>query len=250
MNIPNILLKTDINYPIDNFFANINCINKDFYIQNNLDNLNKNIITISNIEYEFLSKSVSSAIYYLQNLNKYLQNKSVNLSNNVWNICIYSGMFFDLPFTLEDIIFIPHSYLIKSINLNNNNFVITLVHERIHLLQRYNQEIWDAYILENTNWILRQDVYLNKKITYYKTTKVSNPDTTYPNKIFMLKINDHVYWGELIKKDSEPTVYDQWFQIKQSNLPNTFDLYPWMSICKYEHPYEELAYVLSKNLVK
>ena len=100
------------------------------------------------------------------------------------------------------------------------------------------------------------NIHLNKKATYYKTIKVANPDTTYPNCIYMLKINNTFYWGELVKKDSNSNIKtntkvgDQWFQAIPSNIPNTIELYPCESMSKYEHPYEELAYEISKNLVK
>ena len=158
-------------------------------------------------------------------------------------------MFFDLPFTMDKIIFIPESYLNKSIqaNTNTNNFIITLVHEQLHILQRYNQIKWDEYIKTHTNWILLSNIQLDKNITYYKTTQVANPDTTYPNKIYVYKQSNKLYWGELVKRDSSPKVIDQWFVL----LPNTFDLYPvHEQISKYEHPYEELAYEISKSLVK
>ena len=251
MDNPSINLITNIINPINNFFTQINCTNKEFYINKNLDDYNKNIVRISNEQYDFLAKSINKASGYLKNLNPVLQNRNPLIHYNKWNICVYTNMFFDLPFTMDDNIFIPESYLNKSMQTNTNNFVITLVHEQLHILQRYNQNAWDEYIKKNSNWILLKDVKFNKNITYYKTTQVANPDTTYPNKIYIIKYSNSIYWGELVKKDSNPKVIDQWFDLIPSNIPNTFDLYPiHIQISKYEHPYEELAYELSKNLVK
>jgi hypothetical protein len=206
-------------------------------------------VDISREQIDFLFKSINKANGYLKNLNPSLQNHNSLLNNSIWNICVYVNMFFDLPFTMDKIIFIPESYLNKSIqaNTNTNNFIITLVHEQLHILQRYNQIKWDEYIKTHTNWILLSNIQLDKNITYYKTTQVANPDTTYPNKIYVYKQSNKLYWGELVKRDSSPKVIDQWFVL----LPNTFDLYPvHEQISKYEHPYEELAYEISKSLVK
>jgi hypothetical protein len=80
----------------------------------------------------------------------------------------------NLPFTLEDIIFIPISY-IKSSYSNNSyqNFTKTMFHERIHISQRLNINKWNNYIQNNIKDILIFETknfnvsndYKNKSIT-------------------------------------------------------------------------------------
>jgi len=249
----NINLINNIQNPINEFFFQIKLPNNkvDFYIYKNVEDYNKNIIILSVNELEFLTKSISKAVEYLKKLDPLLQNQNPNLNMEIWNVCIYSNMFFELPFTMQDIIFIPYKYLSRSEKLFTNNFITTLVHERLHILQRYNQTAWDEYIKKHTNWLLIMNAELYNNITYYKTIQVANPDTTYPGKIYMLKLNlNTLYWGELVKRNSSTKVIDQWFEAIPSIERNTFNLYANNNqISKYEHPYEELAYEISKSLV-
>ena len=172
-------------------------------------------------------------------------------------------MFFNLPFTLSDIIFIPQSYINSSIeksgvfdflfdnsnkiNKINKTFSKTLIHEKIHLLQRYNQEIWDNYIIKKTNWsIVQKEMYFNS--TLINNNKfIYNPDTYYVTNTFAYSVSGINYYGEMLL-NSNKAIKDIWFQMVDSN--NKINLYPISySIFKYEHPYEELAYSISNELI-
>ena len=59
--------------------------------------------------------------------------------------------------TLTDLITVINFWIPVFVdNINNKeriNFIKTLVHEYIHISQRYKGDIWVTHILENTNWI-------------------------------------------------------------------------------------------------
>ena len=261
-----IVFINDINNIIIDFFNIIGTDDmQEYFITKNINintDFNNFIIkTLSIKQIDFLKYNIKFSTDCLKNLNSELINLNPNLDYNTWKICIFSEMFFNLPFTLSDIIFIPQSYINSSINnsgffdslFNNSNqinktFSKTLIHEKIHLLQRYNQEIWDNYIIKKTNWII-----IHKKI-YFNSTLINNnkiiynPDTYYVKNIFAYSVSDVNYYGEMLL-NSNKEIKDIWFQMVNSN--NIINLYPISySIQKYEHPYEELAYDISDLLIK
>jgi hypothetical protein len=264
-NIKIIFIK-DINDLLIDFFNTIGHSDMKIYFKNENVNINTNfndfvIKNLSDKQINFLKSNIKYSAECLQNLNPLLTNKNLNLNYDNWKICVFSEMFFNLPFTLLDVIFIPESYINSSIGNSglldflfdgstqvNKTFSKTLIHEKIHLLQRYNQEIWDNYIMSNTNWIINnKEIFFN--CTLINNNKIIyNPDTYYVNNIFAYPVSDINYYGKMLL-DSNKKIKDIWFQMVNSN--NKINLYPISySISKYEHPYEELAYSISNELIK
>jgi hypothetical protein len=181
----------------------------------------------------FNEKNIKIANFLLNKyLNCYLFNNNLP---NYWNICITKNNFmFSFPFTLDNIIFLPYSYILNSIENNNNEeYITTLIHEKIHIYQRYNLNFWDTIIQKYTNWKILEKKYLfnNENITY-------NPDTLYPNKQYYYFLNNNFYIGYL-----NNSIKLEWVDTDSGKLYNS-DKLP-----KYEHPYEEYAYRISKDIV-
>lgn len=229
---------------IENFNSNIS----------DYSNIEKNIIKeLSQQQKKFINVNIIFSSNKMLNLDYQLQNKNLKLNMNMWNLCVFKNMFFNLPFTLQDIIFIPIDYINDSIAqsdniLINKKFSKTLIHEKIHLLQRYNQDIWDEYIISNTNWKINSFPKLNNTICLIKPNYIIfNPDTNYVEKNFYYKLNDKKYFGYMFI-NSHKKINSCWYQLINSN--NKYILYPVNNfIVKWEHPYEELAYEISKKLV-
>lgn len=259
-----IVFINDINYLLDDFFKGINENDISLYFMNKkleTHNFNNWIFkNITNEQQTFLRENIKYSMNCLNNLNSELINKNSDLNYNFWKICIFDNMFFNLPFTLKDVIFIPITYINSSMNKSNimdyifnnseiinKNFSKTLVHEKIHLLQRYNENIWDNYILKNTNWsivnktlIINCSLINNNKIIY-------NPDTFYVHNKFVYKKDNTFYYGLMIV-NSHYEVNNVWFQAIE--IKNKINLYPVNELInKYEHPYEELAYTMAYDLV-
>ena len=133
---------------------------------------------------------------------------------------------FNLPFTLDNIIFIPFEYNTSN---NDDELITTFIHEQIHIYQRFNLKEWDKYITKNTNWRLCK-IKLMKNMIY-------NPDTFYKKYSYCYVLNDVKYYCFLNKSFEKEWVDDDNMVIyNNKNLPN------------YEHPFEELAYTLSKDI--
>jgi hypothetical protein len=214
------------------FFSNIPNKNHHIYYNNNLEeyietNITENIIL-------FNEKNIKKANYLL---NKYVSEVFSNNNNkNEWYICITKDNFmFNYPFTLKNIIFLPKKYILSCIeNENNTEYIITLIHEQIHIYQRYNINTWNDNIQKYSNWkLLEKDyVYNNNNIVY-------NPDTLYNNNQYGFIHNNEIYVGYLNKN-----IKPEWINITNNTISNDEKL------PKYEHPYEELAYNISKDIVE
>ena len=203
--------------------------------------------------------------------NKIMTNSDIPVLNsnkellNVWKIFIVDNVMWNLPFTLEDVIFIPLKQMKKNLDFDSYyDLTRTLIHERIHTLQRLNSKEWIDYVYyKNKKWILVEfntplfnflnDYNVNKLMEWMQ---VINPDTVYSNFKYVYKIDDKLYYGVLYLNEDK-NIKIQWFQIhdkknKQYDKEN-FSFYLEKldkKILDYEHPFEEYAYKISEELVK
>lgn len=171
-------------------------------------------------------------------INKKLDKRFL-LDNFTWKLCLTKQDFlFNNPFTLDDIIFMPYIYINKNIK-NRDDLIITLIHEYLHISQRIKTEIWNKYISENLkNWIM-----LDYKIddNQINDNYILNPDTYEYDKSFLYNKNNKLYYGRF---EYHGRLEICWYEYINKKFIRTNEI-----IYKYEHPYEEIAYVLSENLV-
>lgn len=252
---PNILFIFDINSIFNDFFKNMNQTNRRIYIgsDSNIDNsynFNSHITNLDLDQINFLSTNIAYCDERIKNLNEIVGEKLNNYELFQWKISIISNCFFDLPFTMKDIIFIPYTYIDQSSKLAQSNhinkkFSQTLIHEAIHIIQRYNQTKWNAYIIKNTQWIISPFNNLEQYSLIYDK-KIINPDTNYKYN-FLFNDGKQKYFGSMYV-NSNNIVNILWCKVVNDGTKNL--LYPVdYSINKYEHPYEELAYELAKKLI-
>jgi hypothetical protein len=260
-----VIFITNINNLLYDFFKTIKVADMGLYFMNKDIKPNANfndwvITNLSNEKINFLKINIDFASKRLEYLDPSLKNSNANLDCESWKICVFSEMFFNLPFTLQDVIFIPESYINSSMekfglldfmfagtNKVNKNFSRTLVHEKIHLLQRYNQSNWDNYIIDKTNWIIVNNPIVFNFTLINNNKIIYNPDTHYVKNIFAYPSNDKYYHGQMLL-NSKREIKNIWYVMVDSD--NEFYLYPIShSVTKYEHPYEELAYNLSNDLI-
>jgi hypothetical protein len=259
-----ILLINDINYLLYDFFKNIGDSDLKIYFMNKdikTRNFNEYIVNkITNEQLEFLKENIKFSVNCLKKINPILNNINSNLDNNLWKLCIFKDMFFNLPFTLQDVIFIPISYIESSMKKDNiidyifnntdyinKNFSKTLVHEKIHLLQRYNENLWNDYITKNTKWsIIKKKIFINCSLINNNKI-IYNPDTFYVDNYFFYNDDKNRYYGMMLF-DSKNEIQNIWFEVVE--LEDKINLYPSSkSISKYEHPFEELAYIMAFELI-
>jgi hypothetical protein len=138
-----------------------------------------------------------------------------------------------LPHTRENIIFVSKNVL-KYDELNLTN---TLIHEKIHIYQRYNSKLFDKIIREMG--LLELDL---KSFKYAKYIR-SNPDTT--NKIYYDNSNiDNSKDGIIESDNNNVMVY-----LYRNDNPNGINDVIQNNYSK-EHPYEKIAYEIAENFYK
>ena len=126
-----------------------------------------------------------------------------------------------LPHTREKIIFLSKNVL-KYDELNLTN---TLIHEKIHIYQRYNQDVLDKIISDMELKELDRKSYAHAK--YIRT----NPDTN--NKIYYNVNNKDIIFVCLYRNNNPNSINDV--------LHNNYST---------EHPYEKIAYEIAGNFYK
>jgi hypothetical protein len=155
-----------------------------------------------------------------------------------------------LPHTRENIIFLSKNVL-KNDESNVLNLTNTLIHEKIHIYQRYNPDIFAKIIKEMD--LKELDKASFKQAKYIR----SNPDTN--NKIYYYDKSGNSYLAYLnILGDDEENATKN---IDASNVENVM-------VCLYrndkpnsindvkqsnyamEHPYEKIAYEIAENFYK
>ena len=139
-----------------------------------------------------------------------------------------------LPHTRENIIFVSKNVL-KYDELNLTN---TLIHEKIHIYQRYNSKLFDKII--NEMGLLELD---KKSFKYAKYIR-SNPDTT--NKIYYDNNGniDNSKDGIIESDNDNVMVY-----LYRNDNPNGINDVIQNNYSK-EHPYEKIAYEIAENFYK
>jgi hypothetical protein len=138
-----------------------------------------------------------------------------------------------LPHTRENIIFVSKNVL-KYDELNLTN---TLIHEKIHIYQRYNSKLFDKIIREMG--LLELDI---KSFKYAKYIR-SNPDTT--NKIYYDNSNINNSKDGIIESDNNNVMV----YLYRNDNPNGINDVIQNNYSK-EHPYEKIAYEIAENFYK
>ena len=181
---------------------------------------------------------------------------------NEWVISVCENIFFDLPFTLDNIIYLPLGY-IKDCVSSNRLYLLTetLIHEKLHTSQRTNELEWEKYIKKiDSNWIkLKPDVQLyhliNKQINTYPNKLIdtqefefiTNPDTWYENFKYVYKDigDDTLLYGHFVYNKKTKKISKKYFRIGEQNniITTTTDL------LEQEHPYEIYAYKISEKII-
>lgn len=181
----------------------------------------------------------------------------------IWNFCIVQNVMFNFPFTLANIIYIPVGYIQD--NFANKDYMSlsrTIVHEKIHLGQRYGEEIWSKFINRiDYNWIKINNydekfIIINNAITNTITNDktnlldsneefISNPDSYYENFKYVYKNESNFYYGHYVYNSNTKKINVKYFEldIPYKKLKKTSKSF------EQEHPYETYAYAISEEII-
>lgn len=258
--------KMDLEIVFD-IIDSINHIN-DFLLKNNsIKNLylekdymiNIDLFSINFDTLMYLVDCIEQSSIRIANSKIFLSKPELFDNINIWNVSICTNIFFNLPFTLKNIIYLPLDYIIKCQNkiknFSTNDLVLTLIHEKIHLGQRINLNNWHKYIYENNpSWIkLQPKPNFNNLKTHTNTNTnlimVTNPDTWYEDFTYAYvyidpntKLN-YLIWGSFFYNKQNKNIEKKYFFInpKNNNLTkqNVIEL-------EQEHPFEYYAYEIGR----
>lgn len=206
----------------DNYIKNLSIIdlyarkvkNSNIYKNNCMKcttDFNKNQIDI-------ITEASKEADKYLNNYNKLLNGKDI--AKIKWNFALTQNNnnyeYEDgLPHTRKNIIFLSDKIIPNTIS---HNFINTLIHEKIHVYQRYNPKI-----LEN---VINKMGF--KKTSFKNIKQRSNPDLN--NLIYINKNNQKL---SCLYKNNKPSSINDVICLENNNL--------------LEHPYELLAYNIANE---
>jgi len=170
---------------------------------------------------EYIYKITNACLDFNDNQKEKLTNCAIiakNFFNNnyIWKFALIDNVYEEgFPHTRADIIFLSP----KIIDYSNDILIEILIHESIHIYQRYNKTAINTYLLNN-----------GYKISRNRNTEPlirANPD-----------LDEYIY------KDSNDE--EMIYKYKSSNPLSINDIIP----SKNEHPYEVMAYEISENYNK
>jgi hypothetical protein len=208
-----------INIDSDHYLYNMS--SADLYARNvkNINHYKKNI----NNNIYHLSKKEKKRLYDLYNkTNNILYKKYIDIANVNCKIVITKNNVYEngLPHTRSNIIFMSNNIL----NQTDHKIIQTLIHEKIHIFQRYNP--YHKYIIDFLdNYGIKRFMKRNEYIKTYPLLR-SNPDLD--EWIYIDKFNTL----SCSYKNNHPKFIDD-VNCNQLN----------------EHPFEMMAYDIVNNII-
>lgn len=277
-----IIFKFVINYFNENF-TNSSEFNIIFFSPNDLKNkkINKKLYKILNnylknvSEYEIFFKTGKNikrsnlANFYIDNILIFTKEEKIFLDKNIryindycskYNKIINDWRFIKIsnkidkgmPFTVDKYIFLCDE-LLNNFDKNkiNKGFIDTLIHEKIHIIQRFDQKKFNEFYKNNLNILYNNDLFITE---YWKKKHLKNPDGLDINWIY--KYNNSYYLPLLIFQNDN---VEQVIIKLNKKLQTTKDFvnirkFPLFNNIPYNispyHPNELAAYILPKIILK
>jgi hypothetical protein len=167
------------------------------------------------------------------------------IKNIKWRFVVSkSGLELDMPFTLGEYIILPE-HLLNSLDNNvNSSIATTLLHEKIHLLQRHNQEHFTKFYISDTS-LPSIKVYYGDIPDAISRINMTNPDS---NGIYYVYRHASISYlpllvymdGRLVERAFNTTDFSKSTSINMLVTGYNQGLY---------HPNEIIAYRLSKSII-
>jgi len=163
-NTINFLKKKDVKNIIFSYLNKLNL----FELQHKTKVYNKNNFFLKNIYFNRIIEFNNSEKKILKSIVKSI-NKKLQI-NFKWNIVKCINIEFNFPFTLHNTIFLPN---ILAQNLKNNfKFRELLLHEQLHIIQRFNKKYFNNIYIKKYKLIKSKIIFNNLILKH----KISNPD--------------------------------------------------------------------------
>ena len=213
------LLYIKFYHPIRNFedFENISIYNSSHfnrYINSIHDNMKsvKLAKPYNNFKKDYSNRLHNIPPKYYDMINFYTKKVNVILSNYSifnkypWKFLISTNQLEKgMPFTIHDTIIIPF-YMLKNIdsqykqNTINELFINTLIHEKIHIVQRFNQDVFNNFYKKHYKFV--GGIY-NKNLDNTRAKyHMNNPDSN--NQLWTYNLGNKPYLVYLKNKGGSP----------------------------------------------
>lgn len=252
INNPNILHSTLVNY-VNNLYKYKNELK--FKTNTNLSNVSTSKI-VSIYEQNILKwtkKEKEILFLIIENIQKKYHKYPFLIHN--WNVVkVSDNIEHKMPFTLDKYIFLPQS-LVNKVIFYNKNITTTLIHEKIHTIQRENPNMFESFYLNKLGCIKIKNLKLSN---FWKRKHLINPDGIDINYIYKFK---GTYYLPLITyKNNTKSIKkivitldkkSNYFETTQNyaNI-NEFPVFSnYTSDISCYHPNEISAYVISKMII-
>jgi hypothetical protein len=192
------------------------------------ESISKCSISFTNKQKNILIECIKIVDNFFDKYNKIVNGKEINKIK--WKLALtYKNNNFEyeegLPHTRENIIFITDS-LIPDENNNYDNLIKILVHEKIHIYQKYNSKLFED-IIKSMGYMILPEYKIDKDKLYLRR---SNPD-----------INNTIYYNPVNNKDMVFYYSSKTPHGINDISTNNFSL---------EHPYEFIAYEIANDYSK
>lgn len=194
-------------YPIKSFeeYKNM-ALNRTFHFNKYINSVHSNMQSVklnkktSNFKKDYIKRLINVPQKYNKILSIYTNicDKRVQkykiFTKYDWNFMMSTDFLEKgMPYTLHNTIILPEN-LLENIykqyknNKINNNFINTLIHEKIHIIQRFNQERFNKFYISNYSFVKR--IFKSRDYNL-KKNYMNNPDSN--NSLWIYNFNNIDY---------------------------------------------------------
>ena len=176
--------------------------------------------------------------------NYFINNDLANIAATKTNyIMSRNGLEKNLPFTLANVIVLNQKFITKLSNKIDKTILETIIHEKLHIIQRSNQDKFDKFY-PSVYPFLFKTLRLEELPISLKTKHMTNPDNNF--KIWLYKIKNKVYLPLLEYDNGKLTevAYESRNLKQKVLLSDILD-----SKDAHSHPNEIFAYTTSKEIL-
>lgn len=202
----------------------------------------KNNIKIPNASYKkWINK-------WITNVDQFIPNELKNVFNKYpWKVLISTeNLEMNMPFTIHDTIILPEKRIDNWIIDNSNDnipidLIDVLIHEKIHIIQRINQNKFNDFYKEYYTFATK---YIDKIPIELQKIHMNNPDSNSDLWTYKYKNNDYLpllvienngikQIGYNIKNNNDKISISNQF-IKSNNIKNSYSAYHLNELFSYE----------------
>ena len=192
------------------------------------------------------SNSTAKIALYTRELHRYFSREGLIHLNSIPTKFVMSikNLEMSMPYTVDDLIVLNIAFIRKFPNYINKKYLETLIHEKIHIIQRTNQKKFNEFYKIHYPFLFKS-IRLEKLPVKLMENHMTNPDNNFDH--WLYKISGKIYVPILEVQDGKLIEY----AYEYPTLTNKILL---KSVLKYSntsqsHPNELFAYTVASQIV-